>query len=78
MLTGPVGYLIPHSMCLLIHVGSMETIKEQTNTIEGESPEELTLDEQQLGLALGLTASRVLPPGLLAVSEQGPAPGCSP
>ena len=40
-------------MCLLIHVGSKEAIKEQTNTIEGESMEEPTPDEQQLAPALG-------------------------
>ena len=67
-LTGPVGYLITHSTCLLIHMGSMKTIKEPTSTIEGESSEELTLDEQQLGLALGLTESRAPALRLLAIN----------
>ena len=46
--------MAPYSTCILIHVGLMETIKEQTSTIKGESPKEFAPDEQQLGPALGL------------------------
>ena len=45
-LTSHVEYLAPHPMCPPIHMGSMETIKEQASTIKGGSPEELTPDEQ--------------------------------
>ena len=45
-LTDHTEYLVPHSTCPLIDMSSIEIIKEQTNTIEGKSPEELTLDEQ--------------------------------
>ena len=45
-LTGHVEYLVPHSMCPLIYMGSMETIKEQASTFEGGSLEELAPNEQ--------------------------------
>ena len=37
--------LVSYSTYLLIYVGLKEAIKEQTSTIEGESPEESTPDE---------------------------------
>ena len=89
-LTGHAEYLALYSICPLIHVGSMETIEEQTSNIEGESPEELTPDEQQQGLAARAASpqragplpsgcspstSRAPTPWMLALSEQGPAPG---
>ena len=43
----------------------METIKEQSSNIEGESPEKLALD----------SSSWAPPRGLLALSEQAPVPG---
>ena len=87
-LTGHAEYLVPYSTCPLIHGGSMEKIKEQSSNIEGESPEELTPDKQQLGPAprpalpqrAGLapghssSANRALPPGCSSSASRAPTP----